>query len=263
MKSSYNLKEPPGAGSQVGQRIKVTKRSEGMSGEGEEYKSTNWAELLEQERATSQMYKEKYEHNMAKCRFLTNKLTALGSLEGVPEMMAAEVSEMDIKIKELELQLHFKRGQQLKKLRKKVGVFLEQINFEVPAEDMEKIEDEIEIILFLIDIFEEKFNEMTAERKEINELIAKLEDSSSVVGDSDTYRKENEMLMEKLAALEEELERIKHEDLQRLEPNLVPKESVRPGSKESLKQSAKESLKFNAKDSIKHTDSDRLLAVRV
>jgi hypothetical protein len=33
---------------------------------------------------------------------------------------------------------------------------------------MEKIEDEIELVLFLLDIFEEKFNEMTAERKEVN-----------------------------------------------------------------------------------------------
>lgn len=72
------------------------------------------------------------------------------------------------------MQLHFKRSQQMKKLRKKVSNFLEQINFEIPAEEMEKIEDEIELVLFLLDIFEEKFNEMTAERKEINDIIARL-----------------------------------------------------------------------------------------
>lgn len=44
-----------------------------------------------------------------------------------------------MKIKELEMQLHFKRSQQMKKLRKKVSNFLEQINFEIPAEEMEKI----------------------------------------------------------------------------------------------------------------------------
>ena len=34
-----------------------------------------------------------------KCRFLYNKLNALGNLEGVPEMVGAEVSEVDIRIK--------------------------------------------------------------------------------------------------------------------------------------------------------------------
>jgi len=33
----------------------------------------------------------------------------------------------------------------------------------------------VELILFLIDIFEEKFSEMTAERKEIDDIIARLE----------------------------------------------------------------------------------------
>jgi hypothetical protein len=41
----------------------------------------------------------------------------------------------------------------MKKLKKKVTAFLEQINFEVQPEDMDKIEDEIEIILLLMDIF--------------------------------------------------------------------------------------------------------------
>jgi hypothetical protein len=34
-----------------------------------------------------------------KCKFLYNKLTTLGNLEGVPEMIASEVSEVDVKIK--------------------------------------------------------------------------------------------------------------------------------------------------------------------
>jgi cell division protein ZapA (FtsZ GTPase activity inhibitor) len=76
-----------------------------------------------------------------KCKFLYNKLTALGNLEGVPEMIAAEVSEVDLKIKEIEQMLFFKRSQQMRKLRKKVSNFLDQINFEIQAEDMEKIED--------------------------------------------------------------------------------------------------------------------------
>lgn len=90
-------------------------------------------------------------------------------------MIASEVSEIDTKIRELEHQLQLKRSSQMKKLRKKVATFLQQLNFEVQADDMEKLDDEIELILFLIDIFEEKFNEMTAERKEINEIIGRLE----------------------------------------------------------------------------------------
>ncbi len=39
-------------------------------------------------------------------------------------MIAGEVSEVDVKIKELELQLHFRRSQQMRKLRKKVTNFL-------------------------------------------------------------------------------------------------------------------------------------------
>ena len=83
-------------------------------------------------------------------------------------MIATEVSEVDTKIKELEQALSFKRSQQMKKLRKKVGAFLQQVNFEVDPEDLDKIEDEIELILFLMDVFTEKFNEMTTERAEID-----------------------------------------------------------------------------------------------
>lgn len=83
-------------------------------------------------------------------------------------MIASQVSEVDVKIKELEFQLHFKKSQQMKQLKKKVANFLKLINFDLPQEQMEKIEDEIEIILFLLDIFEQKFNEMTTERKQIS-----------------------------------------------------------------------------------------------
>lgn len=54
-------------------------------------------------------------------------------------MIATEVSEIDKKIKELEQVLSFKKGQQMKKLRKKVSNFLIQINFEVADDDLEKI----------------------------------------------------------------------------------------------------------------------------
>ena len=68
-----------------------------------------------------------------KCRFLYNKLNALGNLEGVPEMVGAEVSEVDIRIKQLENLLKFKQSQQMKKLKRKVTIFLQLINFEVAA----------------------------------------------------------------------------------------------------------------------------------
>lgn len=107
-------------------------------------------------------------------------------------MIATEVSEIDLKIKELQSQLQFKRGQQMKKLRRKVSTFLEQINFQIQPEQMQKIEDEIEIILFLLDIFQEKFNEMTAERKEVNEIIARLEENSHLQPqESEHIKKEN------------------------------------------------------------------------
>ena len=89
-------------------------------------------------------------------------------------MIASEVSEVDSKIKQLEHLLYFKKSQQMRKLKKKVIAFLEQINFEIQQEDMDKFDDQIEIILFLIDIFEQKFNEMTSERKEIDDIIARL-----------------------------------------------------------------------------------------
>lgn len=66
-----------------------------------------------------------------KCKFLYNKLTTLGNLEGVPEMIASEVSELDEKIKELEGLLTAKRQLQMRKLRRKVGSFLQQISFDI------------------------------------------------------------------------------------------------------------------------------------
>jgi len=47
----------------------------------------------------AQGYREKNERNTLKCRFLYNKLIALGSLEGIPEMINNEVSEVDVRIK--------------------------------------------------------------------------------------------------------------------------------------------------------------------
>lgn len=160
-----------------GVRIRVSKRNNASFVQADEggKKSMDMAEAFEHEKMMAQNYREKNERNIMKCKFLYNKLTALGNLEGVPEMIAAEVSEVDLKIKEMEQLLFFKRSQQMRKLRKKVSNFLDQINFEIQADDMEKIEDEIEIILFLIDIFEEKFNEMTTERKEIDDIIKRLE----------------------------------------------------------------------------------------
>ena len=56
-------------------------------------------------------------------------------------MIASEVSEVDSKIKQLEHLLYFKKSQQMSKLKKKVIAFLEQINFEIQQEDMDKFDD--------------------------------------------------------------------------------------------------------------------------
>jgi hypothetical protein len=64
-------------------------------------------------------------------------------MEGVPEMIGAEVCEVDVKIKNIEQSLLFKRSQQMRKLKKKVNAFLQQINFEIQPDDMDKIDDEI------------------------------------------------------------------------------------------------------------------------
>jgi hypothetical protein len=78
------------------QRIRVSKRRETspMADEGTK-RSMNMAEAFEHEKAMAQNYREKNERNIVKCKFLYNKLTTLGNLEGVPEMIASEVSELD------------------------------------------------------------------------------------------------------------------------------------------------------------------------
>ena len=48
------------------------------------------------------------------------------------------------------------------------------LDYEVSREDMDKIEDEVEIILFLIDIFSEKYRELMEGREEIDEIIERL-----------------------------------------------------------------------------------------
>ncbi len=126
-------------------------------------------------------------------------------------MIASEVSELDEKIKELEGLLASKRQNQMRKLRKKVSSFLQQISFDILPEDLEKLEDEVELILFLVDIFEEKFIEMTAERREIDDIIARLElenatdpiaDSNQLKKDNADLKKENERLLAKLISFE-------------------------------------------------------------
>ena len=48
------------------------------------------------------------------------------------------------------------------------------LDYEVSREDMDKIEDEVEIILFLVDIFSEKYRELMEGREEIDEIIERL-----------------------------------------------------------------------------------------
>lgn len=155
------------------QRIRVSKRNMVY----ESKKSMNLTEAYEHEKMMAEGYRDKSEKSIIKCRFLYSKLSAIGSLDGIPAMMGAEVSELDCKIRDLEESIYFKKSQQMKKLKKKVGCFLEVINFEVHPEDMDQIQDEIEIILFLIDIFQEKFREMTAQRKEVDQVIFRLDEA--------------------------------------------------------------------------------------
>lgn len=43
---------------------------------------------------------------------------------------------------------------------------------------MNKIDDEVEMILFLIDVFSDKFNELMAEKNEIDTLVENLRDDT-------------------------------------------------------------------------------------
>lgn len=52
----------------------------------------------------------------------------------------------------------------MKKLKKRIRKFLEVLEYEISDEDLNNIDDEVEIILFLIDVFSDKYNELTAEK---------------------------------------------------------------------------------------------------
>ena len=60
--------------------------------------------------------------------------------------------------------MYFKRSKQMKKLKKRIRKFLEVLEYEISDEDLNNIDDEVEIILFLIDVFSDKYNELTAEK---------------------------------------------------------------------------------------------------
>lgn len=67
---------------------------------------------------------------------------------------------------------------------------------------------------------------MTAERKEINEIVARLEENSQLQQEDhgEHFRKENEHLMEKISLLEGELNKLKNEDMKRLETEMFNRE---------------------------------------
>lgn len=92
MKNSSAPKDDP---AQL-QRIRVSKRNQtnvvgpgAVAVEEAGKRSMNMAEAFEHEKAMAQNYREKNERNIVKCKFLYNKLTTLGNLEGVPEMIAS------------------------------------------------------------------------------------------------------------------------------------------------------------------------------
>lgn len=66
----------------------------------------------------------------------------------------------------------------MKKLKKRIRKFLEVLEYEISDEDLNNIDDEVEIILFLIDVFSDKYNELTAEKNQIDNLVDSLKDDT-------------------------------------------------------------------------------------
>lgn len=83
----------------------------------------------------------------------------------------------------------------MKKLKKKVQKFVQLLEFELSEEDINKIEDEIEIVFFLIDIFTEKYNHVMAEKAEIDHIIEGLREDT--VFNREKLEEENKYLKEK------------------------------------------------------------------
>lgn len=66
----------------------------------------------------------------------------------------------------------------MKKLKKRIRKFLTVLEYEITDEDLSKIDDEVEMILFLIDVFSDKFNELMGQKNQIDALVENLRDDT-------------------------------------------------------------------------------------
>ena len=116
-------------------------------------------------------------------------------MNAVPENITHEISETDENIKKLEEQLFFKKSKQNRKMRRKIENFLNLLEIEVSEEDLDKLEDEVEIIFFLIDIFSEKYNQVMEEKGEIHQILANINEDTFL--SKEQLEQENRFLRDK------------------------------------------------------------------
>ena len=57
----------------------------------------------------------------------------------------------------------FRHSKQMSKLKKKVESFFETIRFDIDLDDLDKIADEIDLILLIMEAFKIKYDELTQE----------------------------------------------------------------------------------------------------
>jgi ferritin-like metal-binding protein YciE len=111
-------------------------------------------------------------------RFLTDKLQSYGGVGEIPQQIVKEIEQTDQKIAKLEELLYSKRSKQMAKMKKKVKKFVETLSFELSDDDLSKIDDEVGLIFFLIDIFTERYNELTSERVHTEHLLSTLKEDT-------------------------------------------------------------------------------------
>ena len=62
---------------------------------------------------------------------MSDQLNTFAGLDKIPPVVKAEISETEAKIKTLEELFNFKRGKQMKKLKKRVRRFVEMMEFDL------------------------------------------------------------------------------------------------------------------------------------
>ena len=117
---------------------------------------------LETMRKEIDFHRQKNEQSLVKVKFLKNKLLFYGE-DQIPEAIVQETSNIDERIGKLEKLLLFKQSQQMEKLKQKMREFLSKIEFSVEADSIEQFDDEVELMLFLVDVFGERYQELMKE----------------------------------------------------------------------------------------------------